>query len=43
LVGDLLSWIAGSRSKLTDLDESMVERFGTEAVSNQSNAATGRR
>jgi site-specific recombinase XerD len=27
LVGDLLSWIAGSRSKLTDLDERMVERY----------------
>jgi hypothetical protein len=27
LVGNLLSWIAGSRSKLTDLDERMVERY----------------
>jgi site-specific recombinase XerD len=27
LVGDLLSWIAGSRSKLTELDERMVERY----------------
>ena len=27
LVGDLLSWIAGSRSKLTDLDERMVGRY----------------
>jgi site-specific recombinase XerD len=27
LVGDLLSWIAASRSKLTDLDERMVERY----------------
>jgi hypothetical protein len=27
LVGDLLSWIAGDRSKLTDLDERMVERY----------------
>jgi hypothetical protein len=27
LLGDLLSWIAGSRSKLTDLDEWMVERY----------------
>ena len=27
LVGDLLSWIARSRSKLTDLDERMVERY----------------
>jgi hypothetical protein len=27
LVGDLLSWIAGSRSKLTDLDERMVDRY----------------
>ena len=27
LVGDLLSWIAGRRSKLTDLDERMVERY----------------
>jgi site-specific recombinase XerD len=27
LVGDLLSWIAGSRSRLTDLDERMVERY----------------
>jgi site-specific recombinase XerD len=27
LVGDLLSWIASSRSKLTDLDERMVERY----------------
>jgi len=27
LVGDLLSWIAGSRFKLTDLDERMVERY----------------
>jgi len=27
LVGDLLSWIAGNRSKLTDLDERMVERY----------------
>jgi site-specific recombinase XerD len=27
LVGDLLRWIAGSRSKLTDLDEHMVERY----------------
>jgi len=27
LVGNLLSWIARSRSKLTDLDERMVERY----------------
>jgi site-specific recombinase XerD len=27
LVGDLLSWIARSRSKLTDFDERMVERY----------------
>ena len=27
LVGDLLSWIARSRSKLTDLDERIVERY----------------
>ncbi len=27
LVGDLLSWIARNRSKLTDLDERMVERY----------------
>jgi hypothetical protein len=27
LVGDLLSWIAGSRSKLTDLDERVVDRY----------------
>ena len=27
LVGDLLSWMASSRSKLTDLDERMVERY----------------
>ena len=27
LVGDLLSWIARIRSKLTDLDERMVERY----------------
>ena len=27
MVGDLLSWIARSRSKLTDLDERMVERY----------------
>jgi site-specific recombinase XerD len=27
LVGDLLSWIASSRSDLTDLDERMVERY----------------
>jgi site-specific recombinase XerD len=27
LVGDLLSWIAAGRSKLTDLDERMVERY----------------
>jgi site-specific recombinase XerD len=27
LVGDLLSWIARSHSKLTDLDERMVERY----------------
>jgi site-specific recombinase XerD len=27
LVGDLLRWIASSRSKLTDLDERMVERY----------------
>jgi len=27
LVGNLLSWIAGSRSKLTDLDERMVDRY----------------
>ena len=27
LVGDLLRWIAGRRSKLTDLDEHMVERY----------------
>jgi site-specific recombinase XerD len=27
LVGDLLSWIASSHSKLTDLDERMVERY----------------
>jgi site-specific recombinase XerD len=27
LVGDLLSWIANSRSKVTDLDERMVERY----------------
>jgi site-specific recombinase XerD len=27
LVGDLLSWIATSRSKLIDLDERMVERY----------------
>ncbi|MGD0025797.1 MAG: tyrosine-type recombinase/integrase, partial [Xanthobacteraceae bacterium] len=27
LVGDLLSWIASSRSKLTELDERMVERY----------------
>jgi site-specific recombinase XerD len=27
LVGDLLSWIAKSRLKLTDLDERMVERY----------------
>jgi site-specific recombinase XerD len=27
LVGDLLSWVARSRSKLTDLDERMVERY----------------
>jgi site-specific recombinase XerD len=27
LVGDLLSWIASRRSKLTDLDERMVERY----------------
>ena len=27
LVGGLLSWIASSRSKLTDLDERMVERY----------------
>ena len=27
LVGDLLSWIAGSRSKLTNLDERMVAHY----------------
>ena len=27
LVGGLLSWIAKSRAKLTDLDEGMVERY----------------
>ncbi len=27
LVGDLLSWIASNRSKLTDLDERVVERY----------------
>ena len=27
LIGDLLSWIARNRSKLTDLDERMVERY----------------
>ena len=27
LVSGLLSWIAGSRSKLTDLDEGMIERY----------------
>jgi len=27
LVGDLLSWIARSRSKLTDVDERMVDRY----------------
>jgi hypothetical protein len=27
LVGDLLSWMASSRSELTDLDERMVERY----------------
>jgi hypothetical protein len=27
LVGDLLSWIASSRSRLADLDERMVERY----------------
>ena len=27
LVGDLLSWIAGGRSKLTDLDEGTVEYY----------------
>jgi hypothetical protein len=27
LVSDLLSWIASSRSKLTDLDERIVERY----------------
>ena len=27
LVSGLLNWIAGSRSKLTDLDEGMIERY----------------
>jgi len=27
LVGDLLSWISSSRSKLADLDERMVDRY----------------
>jgi site-specific recombinase XerD len=27
LLGDLMSWVASSRSKLTDLDEGMVERY----------------
>jgi hypothetical protein len=28
IIGGLLSWIAISRSRLTDLDEAMVERIG---------------
>ena len=36
LVGDLLSWIASSRSKLTDLDERMVERYLRYRGGNQS-------
>jgi len=44
LVGDLLSWIAGSRSKLTNLDERMsLTTSGTEAVSSPSNLVIGRR
>jgi len=27
LVGDLLTWVAGSRSKVTDLDERVAERY----------------
>ena len=36
LVGDLLSWIARSHSKLTDLDERMVERYLRHRVRKQS-------
>lgn len=36
LVGDLLSWIARSRSKLADLDERMVERYLRQRARKQS-------
>ena len=39
LVGDLLSWIARSRSKLTDLDERMVERYLRHRARKQSHPA----
>jgi len=44
LVGDLLSWIAGSRSKLTTSMNAWSSAIsGTEAVSSPSSRATGRR
>jgi len=37
LVGDLMSWIASSRSRLTDLDERMVERYLSSRARRKSN------
>jgi hypothetical protein len=44
LVGDLLSWIAGSRSKLpTSMNAWSIATSGTEAISSPSSVVTGRR
>jgi hypothetical protein len=36
LVGDLLTWVAGSRSKVTDLDERVAERYLRQRARKQS-------
>jgi hypothetical protein len=36
LVGDFLTWVAGSRSKVTDLDERVVERYLGQRAGKQS-------
>ena len=44
LVGGLLSWIASSRSKLTDLDERIIDRYLRHRACKQSiHLVTGRR
>src|SRR5262245_2723248 len=40
LISDLLSWIANSRSELTDLDERMVDRYTTAASERVSSRMT---